>query len=869
MSDWLGWLRPIMARSRAVVRRRQLDREFDEELTTHLELLIDEGRRHGLSDADARRDAIRKLGQPVALREVHREQRGMPLLDALAQDVRYAVRVLWKSPAFTGIVTLSLALGIGANTALFSLVDDLLLRSLPVYQPERLVQVRQTVRGPGFKKVGPTFPREAFDYVRAHNQVLSEVVGFNQLNHPVVTVDGALEPPRRVERVSDNFFRDLGVMPSLGRTPEPSDDAVAIINDGLWRSRFGRSNTVIGRVLTVDGQPYTIIGIAPPRFLGLAIEQSADVWISSRTAAPQQMIARLKPGVSPAQAQAGLQVLFSQLGQAQPDVVSWDDRSGIELLPAGKGLSRLRAEYERPLLALMVLVTLLLLITCTNVGNLLVVRNTARRRELTMRIALGARRSRLMLQCLVESLVLAVMGGILALVFARWGVSIILSMLPLPAIPEGLAFNADARVLGFAAGVSLLGALLFGLAPAWRATQVDLTTVLRSSQGNTPTKGTRRLGRLLVACQVGLSVLLLVGAGLFVQTLRNLVNRDIGFNPESLLQVSLDTRGSGYQRGQVGPLYRLLVDRVAAIPGVRSVAGIRNPVMVGAGSRCGIQLPGVTLASDETVECADVGPSFFETMNIPVVSGRTFTTADFERSQGFMVINEAFAKRFFPNDDPSGRLPIIGVVRNSRLGAVRGESGPMMYLMLRREPDRFNALEVRSVGDSEGVAQAVQEEIRRVNPRLLIGIRTMRQEIDRELSTERMVAATSAFFALLGLLLVSIGIFGVASYTVSQKTSELGIRMALGAGRWTVIRESLRDTMLVFGAGLAGGIIAAVVAVRLTESVIADLLFGLTPTDATNMVGAVLLMVVVAVAACILPARRATRIDPLAAIRHE
>ena len=648
----------------------------------------------------------------------------------LAQDLRYAVRVLWKTPAFTAIVTLSLALGIGANTALFSLVDDLLLRSLPVRAPERLVQVRQTVMGPGFKKTGASLPPAAFDYVRAHNHVLSEIVGFNQLTYPVVAVDGALEPPRLVEHVSDNFFRDLGVTPSLGRTPGPSDDAVAIINDRVWRTRFGRSASVLGRALTVDGLPYTIVGVAPPRFIGMRIEQSVDIWISSRVVASQQMIARLKPGVTPEQAQASLQVLFSQLGQAQPDVVSWDDRSAIELLPAGKGLSQLRAEYERPLLALTVLVTLVLLITCTNVGNLVVVRNSARRRELTMRVALGARRTRLMTQCLVESLVLAAMGGILALVVARWGVSIILSMLPLPAIPESLAFTADARVLGFAAGVSLLGALLFGLAPAWRATQVDLTAVLRSSQGNTPTKGARRLGRLLVAGQVGLSVLLLVGAGLFVQTLRNLVNRDIGFNPESLLQVSLDTRGSGYQRGQVGPLYRLLVERVAAIPGVRSVAGIRNPVMAGARSRCGVQLPGVALASDETVECADVGPSFFETMNIPLVSGRTFTTADFEQARRFMVINEAFARRFFPNEDPSGRLPIIGVVRNSRLGAVRGEIGPMMYLMLPREPDRFSALQVRSVGDPEAVAQAVQAEIRRVNPRLLTGVRTMRQEIE-------------------------------------------------------------------------------------------------------------------------------------------
>ena len=453
----------------------RLDREFDEELTTHLELLIDEGRGRGLSDADARREAIRKLGQPVALREVHREQRGMPVLDVLAQDLRYAVRILWKTPAFTGIVTLSLALGIGANTALFSLADNLLLRSLPVREPDRLVQVLQTVSGLGIKKVGNAFSPPTFDYIRAHNHVLSEIVGFNQLDHPVVAIDGVVEPPRQVERVSANFFRDLGVMPAVGRVPEPSDDAVAIISSGLWRARFGGSSTVLGRALTIDGQGYTIIGVAPARFRSLSIESSRDLWISSRADADQQMIARVKPGVTTAQAQSAMQVLFRQLAQQQPEGVPWDERMQIELVPAGKGLSQLRAQYERPLLALTVLVTLVMLITCTNVGNLLLVRNSARRRELTVRVALGARRSRLVLQCLVESLVLAATGGILALVFARWGVSILLSMLPLTAIPEGLAFHADARVLGFAAGVSLLSALLFGLAPAWRATQVDLS----------------------------------------------------------------------------------------------------------------------------------------------------------------------------------------------------------------------------------------------------------------------------------------------------------------------------------------------------------------------------------------------------------
>jgi predicted permease len=868
------WLSTIWSRCRAMVARERLDREFDEELTTHLELLVDEGRRNGLSQADARRAAIRRLGRPEALREVHREQRGMPVLDVLQQDLRYAVRMLWKSPAFTVIVTLSLALGIGANTALFSLVDDLLLRSLPVSQPDRLVQVQQTTTGLGTRKTGIFFAKPVFDYVRAHDQVFAEIVGFSSLDRPSISIDGVEEPTRSVEQVSENFFRDLGVTPILGRTPQASDDAVAIVSYGLWRTRFGSSPSVLGRAVTIADQTCTIIGVAPPRFLGLSIENSASLWISSRTAAPQRMIARLKPGVTSAQAQAATRVLFRQLPRALPDVVFWDAGAQTELLPAGKGLSELRAQYERPLLALTVLVTLVLLITCTNVGNLLIVRNSARRRELALRVALGARRSRLVLQYLIESAVLAAAGGMLGLVFARWGVSIILSMLPLPAIPDGLVFRADGRVLGFAAGVSLLSALLFGLAPAWRATQVDHAAALKSSHGGSPTKSTRRLGRSLVACQVGLSVLLLVGAGLFVQTLRNLVRLDVGFNPDSLLQVSLDSHGSGYREGQIEGLYRLLLERVSAIPGVRSVTGARNPVMRSSLSRTSFRSlgPGRTLAPDEAWDSIEVGPSFFETMNIPVLRGRTFTAADFARGRTLVIVSEAFARHYFPNEDPTvGKIgeTIIGVVRDAKLASLRRDSGPMMYFMALRTANRLDALEIRTAGDPDLIAQSVVQEIRRVNPRLLVGISTMRQEIDRSIAKERLVAATSAFFSLLGLMLVSIGIFGVASSTVVQRTNELGIRMALGAGRWSVIRESLRDTMVFFGAGLAAGIIAAIVAVRLTASVISDLLFGLTAADAANIVGAVLLLLVVALTACILPARRATRIDPLAAIRHE
>jgi predicted permease len=578
------------------------------------------------------------------------------------------------------------------------------------------------------------------------------------------------------------------------------------------------------------------------------------------------MIARLKPGVTLPQARAELHLILSQLSPQSPDQA----RLQTDVIPAGKGLSQLRAQYAQPLLALTVLVTVLLLLTCANVGSLLMVRNTARRRELMVRVALGARRSRLVIQYLVESLVLAVLGGVLAMAFARWGVSFLLTMLPLSVPPPSLVFAVDARVVGFAACVSLISGFLFGLVPAWRATQIDLTGALRHNQESTPTRTARRLGRVLVACQVGLSMLLLVGAGLFLQTLRNLSHVDVGFDPNNLLQVSIDTRGAGYREGQVGTLYRLLLERVSSISGVKSVTGIRNPIMRHSLSRMRSNMPGLTLGPNDYWDAAEVGPKFFETMGIPLIRGRLFNDGDFARGGGAFVVNEAWVKRFVPTGDPIDKvMGVVGVVGDVRIAGVRTDGAPMMYEVSRVEPDRISALEVRTLGDPGVIAAAIRTEIRRVHPRLFVDIRTMREEIERDIARERMVATTSGFFSALGLLLASIGIFGVASYTVAQRTTELGIRMALGASRWTVVRESLRDTMWVFCAGLTGGLIAAILAVRVTASVIADLLFGLTATDVLNIGAAVILMIVVALAACILPARRATRIDPISAIRCE
>jgi predicted permease len=882
----------MWSRSRAVLTKRRMDVEFDEELATHLELLIEEGRRRGLSHVDARREALLKLGRPDSLREAHRDARGFPLLDALVQDSRYAVRILRKTPSFTLIVTFTLALGIGANTALFSLVDNLLLRSLPVRDPDTLVQLRifSAHRSPGAlpKPWAAFFDRAVFDAVRAQREVFAGVVGFAPLeDRPVITVDGVVEAEREVEQVSANFFTGLGVSLVRGRSANASDGNVAVISARWWRSRFGGREDVIGRSVTIAAKTYAIIGVAPPRFHGFDVDRSPDIWISPATE-DLMMVARLQPGATAAKAEAAVHSRLRQV-VVERDPRAQSEPLKTEALPVGQGLSALRDQYRIALLALVALVVIVLFTVCTNVGNLLMLRNTARRRELTVRAALGAGRTRLISQVLVESALLAAAGCVAGLYLANWGVSIVLSMLPLPVPPGGLSFAADARVIGFAAGVSVTSVLLFGLGPAWRATEVDLTAGLRSTPGVTPPKRTRRLGRLLVACQVGLSVLLLVGAGLFVQTLRNLGRLEMGFRVDSLLQVKIDPGFAGYKEDQTAALYRLLFERVSAVPGVRSTTSVGYPLMQGSSTSMAVPLSGLERRGDEVWDALDVGPRFFETMGIELLRGRTFTAAEFRkdyvpppvsgdgagrvsefvRRHGPFIINEAFAKHFYPNADPLlSTSPVVGIVRDAKLLGVGDGIRPLMF-MPSRQPGRVGALVMRTTRRTQAIAPAIREAIQAVHPSLVTGISTVDEAMNKSIARERMVAAISGFFGLLGLALACIGIFGVASATVTQRTHELGIRMALGADRWSVIHASLRETTVVFCAGLMLGVFAAMVGVRLTAHYTAELLFGLSATDTANMLAAVLLMIAVALMACILPVRRATRIDPLTAIRHD
>jgi len=860
--------------------RTRRESELQDEIETHLRLAERDRVERGETTVDARAHVHREFGNVLLIKDVTRNQWSWAWLDQLGRDARFAMRAMWRMQAFSAVAGLSLALSIGANSALFSLVDALLLRSLPVKEPEQLVRVQRVATNDGGFSKPTGLDMVTFESLTELRAVFADVMAFAGLDRPVMRIDGTPEPFRVVEQVSSNFFRGLGVEPAIGHAETAG---AALISYRFWKARFAGSSSALGRILTINGQAYPITGVAPPQFIGISLDAATDVWLVSPGAASlaSSLIARLRPGVETARAEAATDALFQHLDQ-QPESTlpgrKWDLTIRAKITPACKGLSSLRDQYRQPLLALMALVIIVLLITCINIGNLLVVRNAGRVRELTVRVALGARRSQLIAQLLAEAAALATVGGAMACVVARWRVSAMLSMLPVTQIPDHLEFRLDARMLGFTSAVCLFAALLFALAPAWRATEVDLTIGLKTSRGMSAARGTRRLGRGLVAGQIALSVLLLAGAGLFIQTLRNLARADPGFDTRNLLQIELDT--SGYKPGQVNAVFKILLDLLATIPGVQSVTGIRNPVMTGAASIGFVTMGGRQLR----VDTADVGPQFFETMRVPLLRGRVFSPEDVGRSGvAPVVVTESYMKQFFPGEDVLGKpmgppkvnvgldgVQIVGVIRDTKFGGLHSEVRPMLFsLALREEQNRISALEVRTKGESSTVLQALQREIRRVNPRLLISIRTMQDVIDRSIAQERMVAATSGFFGVLALVLSAIGVFGVASFTVARRTNEFGVRIALGAGRWDVIRESLQETVLVFGMGLIVGAALAFVGTRLAASMIAGLLFGLTATDWTNIAGTGLVLCAVAIAACTIPAIRATRIDPVEAIRYE
>ena len=893
-------LRILLRRLLGLFQKQRLDHDLDDEIQSHLEMLIDDNVRKGMSLEEATYAARRSFGGVDQVKESYRDRRGVPVVETTLQDVRFAIRVLRRSPVYTSVIVLTLALGIGANTAIFSLVDAVLIKLLPVNNPEQLVAINTfTQRGERTNFSYPLF-EQLRDRTQTFKGVFTAIDGTS--NMEMLGPGESAQPlPVEVQLVSGEYFPVLGVNAIVGRTfttednKVPSAHPVAVINYAFWQNELGGDNSIIGKSIKLKEQPFTIVGVTPPGFFGESVGRSPDIWVplmmqpnfdrgESYLGFPNmgwlRVMARLEPGGSREQAQAALAVWLSQV-QSDQGALGKNARllRNVEVVAGGRGLSDSREKFSKQLWILTVVVGLLLLIACANVANLLLVRASVRAKEVAVRLAIGAGRWRLIRQFLTESLILAFAGAVLGLIFASWGSRLLLLMASEGAGPIPIDVSLNLRILGFTMLVALITAVLFGLTPALSATRQDVNTALKM---NTVANPRLPLSRLLVIVQVALSLLLITGAGLFVQTLRNLRVRNMGFDADKVLQVRIDAQSAGYKDAQLPDLNERLLNSIKTVPGVVSASTSDSGFRTGSSRTCCVAIEGYTFNANEDrqIRTGNVAPGYFNTIALPVLLGREFQPQDLnpQKKPGFpkvAIINEAMARRYFGNANPVGKhfgwgdppkvkydVEIIGVADNAVYGNLREEKSSLIYF----PNNRGQLLVVRAAGSPDTVVTSIRNEILAVDKNLIISeINTVPQLIVQSLILEALLAKLSSFFGVLALLLAAIGLYGVMTYAVVRRTKEIGIRMALGAQPAAVRWMVLRDTLLLVIVGVGIGVPAALATTRF----ISGLLYGLTPTDPISISFAVLILVVSAILAGFLPARTASRVDPLVALKYE
>ena len=829
-------------------------------------------------------------------------------------DLRFGFRTLAKNPAFTTMAVLSLALGIGANAAIFSLLDAILLKQLPVKQPQELYFVQYGE--PGFKPTS-NVSFTAFEQLKTHESI-SDACFFNYTTRINVSTGGSSEVVEG-QMVSGGFFKTLGVNPIAGRVILDSDDevsspSVVVLSDRYWERRFGRAS-VVGQQLILNNVPFTIVGVTPPEFFGAIVGNAPDLYLPSitgeriipgrsrfRASSLPFVLTRLKPGNTPQQAAAPISLLLQRVTLNSGTSLSEKEQQKIQqrnvnLLPASQGFNALRHQYSKPLRLLMAGVALVLLITCANVANLMLTRATSRRREIALRFAIGANRFRIIRQLLTESLLIALIGGGVGLLIASWGSRFLFTIVSSGRNPitAGAALSVglplDGRILLFTLGVSLAALLIFGLAPALRATRFDLSSTLKDTRHVGSLKRFT-FGNILVIAQIAMSLTLLVGAGLFVRSLANLRAADLGFKRENVLLFSVDPQLIHYERSQIGPLYRQMLERIAVVPGVHSVSLGRQGLLSGGGTQGSVSVPGHALREDENTYrevngdlewnapyLGQVGPRYFETLGMTIINGRDFNERDDENASKVAVVNEAFARYYFGDESPIGQAidrgkedgglaEIVGVAKDAKTNDIRERTPRTFYVpfLQDRSSWRETTFEVRTDIDPLGVATSIRRELQAIDTNLpVFRIRTLEDQVDESLGQERLVTALASLFGGLAMALASLGLYGVMSYAVSQSTHEIGIRMALGAQRSHVLGLVVRNGMTLTLIGVAFGLFGAVLLTRLISS----LLFDVTPTDPPTFVFVAVGLSLVALLACYIPARRATKVDPLVALREE
>jgi len=885
----------------------------------------------GMPPEEAHYAALRRFGNVTLAQERSREMWQWNTMETLWQDVCYGLRMLRKSPAFTIVAVITLALGIGANSAIFNVLDAVLLRLLPVKAPDQLVVLTDPdAHGREYGAEGrdrSLLGFSEFEYLRDHNDVFSGVFASDS-EAPKLEVSvsnsssGLAEGPEsaRVQLVSGDYFSVLGVRATVGRTFTHEVDRarggspVAVISYPFWKERFNLDPAALGKTIRIHQTTFEVIGVAPPGFFGTTVGEEPDIWVplmmqdavypGRDLLAPiqalgnnyiwLQVMARLKPGVIIQQSKAALNVAFQAflvdtLGSRGTE----QERRGflnqqINPQPGSRGSSSVHETFANPLKVLMGIVAFVLLIACANVANLLLARGAARQKEFAVRLAVGAGRSRLVRQLLTESLVLAIFGAVIGAILAHWVDALLLGKVAGTSLgPESIQLNlgVDARTLGFTAIVAILTTVLFGVIPALRVTSLDASPVLKSASG-AGTGGTSHhflsTGRFLVVAQVAISMILLVAAGLFVHSLARLSEVNLGYIRDRLLSFRLDTAPAGYKGAALIRMEEDLLARISTIPGVRSATLSSNGLFQGSESADPIAVEGYTPNSSEEIHSRfdHIGPGYFSTVGIPLLRGREIGPQDSVVGPRAAVINQAFAREFFPNTDPLGKhvrdtfpgnpseMQVVGVVADAKSNSLREPARPRIFAPIFNPVWENTAVsyEIRTAGGAESLGNALRKAVQETNPALpQIEIATMSGLVDRSLGTDRLIAMLSSCFGALALLLASIGLYGVMSYAVARRTNEIGIRMALGARRGNVLGLVLGHGSRLALLGVAIGIVGALGLTRFLSS----LLFGVKPADPLTFLIVSLVLAGVALLASYLPARRATKVDPMVALRYE
>lgn len=899
-------LEGIRTRLRALLLGSKVERDLDDELQSHIDRQTDLNIRLGMTPDEARLAALRSFGGVEQAKELSRDARGVRPIQDLWRDLRYAVRTSLANRGFTLLVVITLAIGIGANTTIFTLVNALLLRPLPVANPDELVTVFTSDYSSS--DLGTSSYPDYVDF-RDRTQTLSGLVAYQQRPFSV-DIDGASE---RIfgEVVSGNYFSVLGISPALGRGFFPEEDRtpgshpVVVISHSLWETRYRSDAAIVGRTMKLNGIPFTIIGVARKGYSGVLRGFGGDLWVPTMMLAQLSpdgggltergdrsylLIGRLRPGVPIAQARSDFALIGEQLYKTWPQ--EWgnirNQPRSVTLLSESQSrvMPEIRTNVVILMALLMAVVGLVLLIACANVANLLLARATTRRREIAIRLSLGASRGRLIRQLLTESVLLAMIGGAAGSLLSIWALSALSNFKPPLDFPIAIDLSADWRVFGFTFVACILTGVIFGLAPALVASRSDLVTALKDGASTGGVRGSRGMLRnALVVSQVALSLLLLICSGLFLRSLLNAGAIDPGFKADNLLTMAMDLQQQGYKEPNGRAFSRELIERVRALPGIESAA-LAEYLPLGTGvSRRGITIEGYTAELGESTEIASVhvGPGYFETLQVRIVAGRAFNERDREGAPGVVIVNQAFARRYWPGQNPIGKriqrgsvqrgssarndspqLEVIGLAMDGKYASLGEEATPFLYLNLLQRYNPAPTLIVRTSGDPLSHVAAVRNEIANLDKNLPItDVKSMRQHLGLALFPARLAGTALGIFGLVALMLAASGLYGVMAYSVAQRTQEIGIRMALGAPSGSVLRlviwQGLKLVLIGMSIGLAG-------ALSITH-LLSSLLYGVSTTDPLTFVVIALLLSMVAVAASWIPARRATRVDPTVALR--